>query len=152
MGFSQKIDSTTFMKLRNKEYLIYKNSKNQMLGCAMNLECRSIVFIFYGIDIDQKARKIKIKGRALEHIEGSDSVGAVNVNIYLARSVNDKLIKIRSLGLTHSGSQKPIKDHFSGRLGDFVINTSFSPKDRLYFDGVSYDPVEFFIGKLLINN
>jgi hypothetical protein len=148
--YSQQVDTSFFLRLKNKEYLKYRNGDGQLLGCAMSAECQTMRIVFYSIECDRHLKTITMKGRILDS-RISDSVGVVGINIFLARPRGTKLFKMRGIdNLAHESKSGSSENQvFPKRFGDFLFTATFSEADRLYFEGELFDPVEFDIGKLL---
>jgi hypothetical protein len=53
----------------------------------------------------------------------------------------------RDTYIRHSGDKH--EDQFPHRTGDFSIDIKFDKDDRLYFNSLEYQPIEYNIGKLL---
>jgi hypothetical protein len=146
---SQYIDSATLNKLMNQNDLPYLDDKGHSIG-DKPMEASPIKVVFYSFYLNKSENKAIINGRIIDPSIIDDSVGIRNY-IFLATLVGNKLTKIRTLGPSY-GRRSPDfhEDKFPYRDGDFKIEFKFNRNERLFFNGELTFPIEFNIGRLLI--
>ena len=130
-GVLESTKSFSFSSFRGKD--------GRNLGCGSLTDCHVMVISVYEANIDIKKKTFRIRGRVIGEVD-SDTAGVNRVDIILATPSQDSLTKIRPLT---NANNIPLSN------GEFVIESSFGPEDRLYFVDSLYYPIEYNIGELL---
>jgi hypothetical protein len=148
-SYGQNIDTSRLSKLCNDHYLPYIDKKGKLLGCGYAAECSGMKIIFYEVNLDKTKNRIKIRGKIIEPVIVDDTVGVYSF-IFLAQPENNLLHKIRPLTPSYDRLKSDThEDKFPFQNGDFIIDSEFSSKDRLYFNTPWYRPIEYNIGALI---
>jgi hypothetical protein len=148
---AQKIDSSFFETLLNKDILAYKDSKGNELGCNA-YECNGIRLIFYDINVNKENKTIKLSGRALHPIH-ADSSGVVGIEIFTGKVKGRRVKHIKTMGYGVIAKNPRISEQspFPYRTGDFKTIVPYKEGYNLYFMAPMKWLIEYDLGKLFVD-
>ena len=149
-GMGQGVDSSILYKLANKEPLPYVQPNGKLMGCGYTIECSHMNLTFYKILFNKKEKRLILYGRIIDPISSKDDTVGVYSFIALARPNGERLDSVRALQPSYSRDLKDSHEKgFPYRTGDFIIDVHFEKEDRLYFNSLAFQPIEYNIGELL---
>jgi hypothetical protein len=136
--------------LANKEPLPYVQENGKLMGCGYTLECRDMHIIFYKLYLDKTEKRIALQGRIIDPVSPKGDTEGVYSFIALGIPNGERLDSVRTLKPSYVRDRNDKQgDRFPYRTGDFVIDIKFGKRDRLYFNSMAFDPIEYNIGVLL---
>lgn len=134
--------------LQSKRGRSFIDEKGQSLGCDGNLECFPFDVIIYSASYDKSNRHFVIQGSVYTGAtKAVDTTHVGGVAILLAQPCQDTLKDVRKIGMTVMG--KKVGSGFPNRRGDFYLQFTASPKDKLYFMHGLFGLLEYNIDEIV---